>query len=712
MALDQDIVVVNEFTTRSHDGKGTRGGTPGQYVLRYMSRDTACDPLPAPTAYIEDYMARATATEPLPVSGTDGTDPLDGIGFGRDGRAHEPSISMRATALRHASQRIQRLFDQGKTVFKTVISFTRDYLARHHIIPPNFHPEHKGDYRGHVDQTRLRQAILDGVESMGRGAHGFDDLIWVATIQTDTMHVHVHLCMADAGTGRMRGDGQQKGTLSKRDRQRLRTGIDRSLQASQQIHDLHAQLDHERHRLRLLVREHAGDTMTDIIPLQQILAALPDDKRLWKAGSHSPRMRHANQLAHDHVHRILERYGQDTQIDQAIDNYARHMSRQHDHDETRSHAYQRHAMQARQRIDRALVNALYQALAQQNAVRILHTGMLDQLADPEDDNDDGQGLLWGKRVRHASILLQRHQEERERMRAMHAEYQAIARQGHAGTGSQAMDLYWQTETAWHDQACAKYQHMLAPLQPHPQARQAVDRLNQLERQREHLASLLDDPAILTIHDPDLLEQYGRNVHQVTGAGQLADIPAGYQRLTTRLTLLQQETERQYQAATRTARDNGLALTRTPTGQWDLTPHDPLPFETTYWTDLHQDTQASQAAGPREQAIFRQWAALRSQRLADGIDYMQASNTVSQFEPLLDIDGILAMQRHATLLDTNGQPIPKQPATPPHPAIPSHGAPTLDSLDNTPNQAILAIAAHPQACLEQDGNEEDREASME
>lgn len=44
MGLKQDIVVVNEFSVPTVDG-GSRGNTPGDYVIRYMARNGATEDL-------------------------------------------------------------------------------------------------------------------------------------------------------------------------------------------------------------------------------------------------------------------------------------------------------------------------------------------------------------------------------------------------------------------------------------------------------------------------------------------------------------------------------------------------------------------------------------------------------------------------------------------------------------------------------------------
>ena len=70
MGLKQSIVIVNEFTTPLPGSGGSRGGTPGEYITRYMARELATESL-APIRrhrtddFIMRYMARESATEAI-----------------------------------------------------------------------------------------------------------------------------------------------------------------------------------------------------------------------------------------------------------------------------------------------------------------------------------------------------------------------------------------------------------------------------------------------------------------------------------------------------------------------------------------------------------------------------------------------------------------------------------------------------------------------
>ena len=181
MGLKQDIVIVNEFSVPSPSGKGgSRGGTPGAYVTRYMARENAVEHLTPIRLHRTDdfilrYMARESAVERAPsaydaklamrkAQGRGGV----AFGYGQVSLSHDQLVS--------ASKDVQQLFEQGHTVLKTVLSFDEEYLRRHGLIPQDFRCERPGDYRGHLDQMKLRMAIMHGLDRMSHGHSGFDDL--------------------------------------------------------------------------------------------------------------------------------------------------------------------------------------------------------------------------------------------------------------------------------------------------------------------------------------------------------------------------------------------------------------------------------------------------------------------------------------------------------------------------------------------------------
>lgn len=204
----RDIVIVNEFTIKNNSG-GSRGKTPGDYVLRYMAREDATEQcVPALLRDGDNFLTKQKQRSDISVTTENVEEMLqhfkemEGIGgvafgCGQHSLSHEKVLKM--------SKEIQKNFDKGKTVFKTVLSFDQEYLRENGIVIPDFQMKKKGDYKGNVDQMKLRYAIMKGLDNTD-----FDDLYYVGVIQVDTKHVHCHLAMVDRGVGKLAVDGTQK----------------------------------------------------------------------------------------------------------------------------------------------------------------------------------------------------------------------------------------------------------------------------------------------------------------------------------------------------------------------------------------------------------------------------------------------------------------------------------------------------------------------
>ena len=260
MGLKQSVVVVNEFTTKTANG-GTRGGTPGDYVLRYMARDGATEdltPVRKDTEnFIMRYMARKEAVDvarSVPELKEDMRDIQGdgGIAFGYG------EVSLSHKKLKKASKDIQKNFDNGKTVLKTVLSFDESYLRQYGIIQPDFEFENEGDYRGNIDQLKLRMAIMNGMEKLSRH---YDDLQYIGVIQVDTKHVHCHLAMVDRGVGTIMPDGTQRGKLTDKEKQDIRRGIDSYLDESQSVKMMAANVDYDKRNTLCYIKKFTHKAM-------------------------------------------------------------------------------------------------------------------------------------------------------------------------------------------------------------------------------------------------------------------------------------------------------------------------------------------------------------------------------------------------------------------------------------------------------------------
>lgn len=353
MNLKQAIVIVNEFTQ-----DGSRGGTPGAYVERYMARDGSAetvspvyviseqvarlkrrlekdyvdtysdDELIGYTIYdyLTRYVARGSATEKLILNGESDErvlyDSFDKI-QGYSGIAFGPrSIALAHDEFKEICDVIQEEHDKGKPVLKTVISFDTDYLKEMGVMPPDIEVKKRGDLYGKTDQAKLRLAIQNGLKTI---SNQYSDLDYVGVIQVDTKHVHCHLAMVDKGKGkRFTKDGKQKGMINDNMKQSMRRGIDNYLTEYQIIKPLTTQMESERSNTISYVKRFVNKVIEERGIPQYLIACLPkDNKNLWYASNKADggeddimtiegekvhgNMKKANAIMRDYVVNILNR---------------------------------------------------------------------------------------------------------------------------------------------------------------------------------------------------------------------------------------------------------------------------------------------------------------------------------------------------------------------------------------------------------------------
>lgn len=309
--ISRGIVIVNEFTIH-----GSRGSTPGRYVIEYMARDGASENLTPTVArdekiqamerkmhdvykqdiskgrvndmpdYITRYMARETATDVAVLDGVtdtgvvraafDNLQGYSGLAFGPD------SLSLSHQEVLDKARMVQEQHDMGKPVLKTVISFETDYLKEMGALPEDFELLHRGDFYGKSDQAKLRLAVQHGLANI---AHEFSDLDYIGLFQVDTMHLHCHLAMVDKGPGkRFTKDGEQRGMLDDGMKMAVKRGIDNSLDQSKTMRPLSIQMEGERRNTIGYIKRFTHRVMEERGLPQYLLACLPkDDKSLWKA---------------------------------------------------------------------------------------------------------------------------------------------------------------------------------------------------------------------------------------------------------------------------------------------------------------------------------------------------------------------------------------------------------------------------------------------
>lgn len=533
MGLKQNIVVVNEFSTKTASG-GTRGGTPGAYVERYMARADAVEDLTPVRlddndAYVRRYMMRREATETFDTvsgvkQGITDAQKMGGIAFGSTGKGDMGDISLSNRKVKRMSREIQDNFDNGKTVMKTVVSFELPYLKEMGVVPKGFEPRRKGDYRGNVDQMKLRLAIMEGMDKMSRD---FDDLEWVGVIQVDTMHVHCHLCMVDKGRGRLTREGQQRGKLSEHDMRVLRRGIDNSLDDMQPVKMMASNISYDRRNARCFIKKFTHEAMAMNGPTQFLLACLPEDRRLWRAGTNRKEMKKANAIVRDYVEQVLAQ--PDSGYDKALHEIDAYATARRDREDLSGQQYRQLVDQGRERLITDCMNGVYAMLREVKPEQMTtQTPMLDVMSmDYQQMANDAMSdpmMEFGFRLRSYSSRLEHHKKERQKYHDARVQYEEARDKGQVSVDSKPLYDFYAEEEEYNAMLMAKYQYFLNFLPPDDEYEDDFKELMDYRGRIRRMDSMINDPSMKR-RSADSAEDYGRRVYDMHG-GRFAVVAPG------------------------------------------------------------------------------------------------------------------------------------------------------------------------------------------
>lgn len=524
MGLAQDIVVVNQFTTRTAHG-GTRGGTPGAYVERYMARDGAVeDVTPVRLLDTDDIGVRYENRSAARIGASSKSDVMRGIerADGDGGIAFGTgSLSLSADALHTLSHAVQDAFDAGKTVLKTVVSFSQGYLQRMNVIVPGEPITRRGDYRGRLDQMKLRLAVSRGMDALSH--RGFDSLLWVGTVQVDTKHVHCHIAAVDVGEGRLRTDGTQRGMLTESDMTAFRGAVNHSLAISAPVRTMASNVTSDRTNARQIVRRFVSEQVARRAVPQLILASLPEDKRSWRAGSHAKSMRRANELTTTYVRGILAQPGsgwEQARID--VRAYARRRTADEGLSPGETRALIAHGEDD---IVQGCVNAVYGVLKSvPDDQRTVSTSMLDLMANDVSDVSayaaSDVTAEFAFRLRTYAGRLRDHTEQRAHMHALRTSWESSTT---ASQASAVMHDFYVVEEEYQAMCMAKYQSFLSFVTSDADFDDDVRRLERRARQVDAMQAVLEDGSVSAL-EPDRAESYCRRVYGVSGGRYVPSNP--------------------------------------------------------------------------------------------------------------------------------------------------------------------------------------------
>ena len=481
MGLKQSIVIKSEYTNnaRSKPGGGSRGASPGQYVLRYMAREDATEVL-APVALYDAetftrYMARASATEALKEERGQAfgagvalkaafrdLDMQAGRAFGTD------SLSLSQEALMRASETVQSAFDEGHSVQKVVLSFTEDYLRETGVLDRDFVHRGRGSYKGHVDQLKLRGAIREGVEAMTTVGK-FADPYFVGTIQFDTSHVHAHLAIVDRqfADARMKPDGADRGKINELEKKTLRKGINRSLEDMATLRSFSGQASLERQNVVAFVKDYAYTALAENTQVQLLVASLPEDERQWRYKSNSKAMQKPNALATGIVESVFEADPVGSGYDDAMDAVRRYAAESRLRDRLDEDEEEALIKTGRARIVERSVNGLYATLKdlapEDRPVRTVMTD-IQSSSDAELTAavavEKSDAAAFALRLRGYSGRRTQHEADVKTFRTLATGFDAADDAGLVDPSANVMRLFYEEELRYHMQCADKYRYFL------------------------------------------------------------------------------------------------------------------------------------------------------------------------------------------------------------------------------------------------------------
>lgn len=560
MGLKQDIVVRSEYTNnaRSAPGKGSRGASPGQYVMRYMAREDATEVL-APVrqaagaemtvtpsfdgegydgAGFMRYIARSEATEQL--KGKQDDDLQDADAFGsplvlkhkfrsmdkQSGRAfgtHGLSLSHRD--LETSSESIQEAFDAGHSVQKIIVSFTEDYLRDTGVLDPSFKHKGRGSYKGHIDQLKLRQAITEGVNRMTKAGR-FSEPEWVGTIQLDTSHVHAHIALVDKtfSESRMRDDGADRGKINEREKKMFRKGVHFTLEDMKDLKSFHKQASLERQNVVAFVKDYAYSTLNENAPIQLLMAALPKDRRQWRYKTNRHSMKHPNDMARSIVERVFEANPEDSGYQAAMTAVREYADESASKNKLTKEERQVLVDEGRDRIVERSVNGLYKSLKKIDPSMLrIRTPLTDIQSSSDEElqhalkstNPGGfDAAAFTLRVRGYTKRQDIHTESARNHYGMAVEYDVAKGQGLVDDTAHVMRLYYEEEQRYHMGLADKYRRFMSF--HHPKDRENVKALRPVfEDLTERFQMIQSDEAEtgLTLHEDR--ESYKRDLRDYT-----------------------------------------------------------------------------------------------------------------------------------------------------------------------------------------------------
>ena len=647
MGLKQSVVIVNEYTIKTGDKGGTLGGTPGDYVLRYMARVGATEDI-TPTKLQEfdtnltKYIARERATNlfddiPSMKQSMRNAQRYGGVAFGYG------DVALSDARLKRVSKDIQRQFDAGKTVMKTVLSFDEEYLREHGLISKDFHCRKRGDFRGHIDQLKLRMAIMNGMEKLSRH---YDDLQFVGVIQVDTKHVHCHLAMVDRGRGSLMPDGTQRGKLTEKEKLSIRRGVDMYLDAKQTVKMMSSSVVYDKRNALCYIKKRTHQMMAQQGFSQFLLACLPENRNLWRASTNRKEMRKANSLVRDYVVQLLEQ--PQSGYRDAMNSVIAYADYRRDREDLSSDEHAQLIRDGQERIVTECMNGVYAVVKQiPESERQVRTPMLEMMSQDYEDmasqavNDPL--IEFGFKLRSYASRLDFHRKEYHRFESYHEQYE----QAETHTkDAEALDAYFQLEMRYNQMLMVKYQYFLSFLPPDEKMEEEFEELMEQKDRLRNLRMMSEDKAFQRML-PENAEEYGIRVYGQYGGRRVKAQP---EVIATRIRNMEQDVFDQEQRFRKKLQDYGMDYNGSAVVRRKL-----YPFEDVKALDLHHITYDFATDVPVSKPYLDEFVKMANERY-DAFQkaklYLEGTGQHTELESLPEQD-VMVMKEYADRFGTTG-----------------------------------------------------------
>ena len=533
MSLKQSIVVKSRFSVPLGHGQGSRGGTPGEFVLRYMARGTAVENITPTRLHEHDSVMERFSVREDAVKTEDNIPAIKhkmrkaqrkgGIAFG-DG-----DVALSDEKLRDLSKEMQRQFESGKTAIETILSFTEDYLRENGILDPDFVHEKRGDYFGHIDQLKLRMAIMNGVERMG---HNYDDLHYVGVIQVDTNQVHCHLAMMDYGYGNRAKDGTQRGKLTAVDMKNLRRGLDSFLDQKQSVKMMSSSVMYDRRNALCYIKRFTHQTMAQQGVPQFLLACLPENRNYWSANSNRKEMRKPNAIVREFVMDVLQPTAQSASpmyqmAHKSIEQYADTRVKREGLSEDERMKLIRNG---EERLVRECMNGVYSVLKRiPKSEMTVRTPMMEAMSMDYESmatqavNDPM--MEFGFRLRSYASRLKVHRKNYHKFKD---EYEAYENTPEKTEESKALGEHLALERDYQRMLMVKYQYFLTFLPPDEDIQTEFDAVMAEQNRLERMYQMGNDPAFQRML-PNEANRYGMQVYGIGRGAMIKSLPSVWER---------------------------------------------------------------------------------------------------------------------------------------------------------------------------------------